>query len=362
MHQLSLAVILFTATVSLGLFDSQRARAADEPLVPPVLLQMVRDPAIHHELNLSASQIDQVMEATDAIDPILWPSRILPVEQRAKITDELSARLWAQLVTILDAEQRDRMTQLQRQATGTRMLLRPEVADLLKLTPTVREKIRSLALETDAAASGLQQRLQEGGKMEEIAAETEKLKDRERKGIVALLTPQQQQQIGQLVGQPFNFAQVQRTNPRAPELVGSAQQWVQGTPQSMRQLRGKVVVIHFYAFQCINCRRNLPHYNGWYDDFSSDDVVVIGIQTPETAAERDAEKVTAALESEGISYPVLFDPESENWKAWGNTMWPTVYLVDREGFIRTWWQGELNWQGATGEQQYRQYIRQLVAE
>ena len=121
-------------------------------------------------------------------------------------------------------------------------------------------------------------------------------------------------------------------------------------------------MLHFYAFQCINCRRNLPHYNGWYDDFSSDDVVVIGIQTPETPAERDREKVRQALSKEGIEYNVLFDPDSSNWKAWGNTMWPTVYLIDKDGFIRTWWQGELNWEGATGEAQYRQIIRQMVQE
>jgi len=56
----------------------------------------------------------------------------------------------------------------------------------------------------------------------------------------------------------------------------------------------------------------------------------------------------------------LFDGEAKNWQAWGNTMWPTVYIIDRDGFIRTWWQGELNWQGAEGEQQIRETIRKLT--
>jgi len=77
---------------------------------------------------------------------------------------------------------------------------------------------------------------------------------------------------------------------------------------------------------------------------------------------RDRLFITAAIKKEGIQYPVLFDQQSENWKAWGNTMWPTVYLIDRDGFIRTWWQGELNWQGAQGEKQYRKLISQLVQE
>ena len=236
------------------------------------------------------------------------------------------------------------------------------MADALKLSRDVRQQIRDLALETDAEVAAAQKKLTSGGDAKEINAELQKVRQREQKGIVALLSLKQQQLVGTMVGTPFDFSKVKRAHPRAPEFVGAPGQWLQGKPLKMSELRGKVVVVHFYAFQCINCRRNLPHYNGWFEDFSSDDVVVIGIQTPETSAERDPSKIASAIASEKISYPVLFDPESQNWKAWGNTMWPTVYLVDRDGFIRTWWQGELNWQGGTGEQQYREFIRQLVAE
>jgi hypothetical protein len=90
--------------------------------------------------------------------------------------------------------------------------------------------------------------------------------------------------------------------------------------------------------------------------------VVIGLQTPETAAERRVEQVQAAAIREAIKYPVLLDLESANWKNWSNTMWPTVYLIDRQGFLRRWWQGELNWQGGDGEQQMRRTIEQLLAE
>ena len=63
-----------------------------------------------------------------------------------------------------------------------------------------------------------------------------------------------------------------------------------------------------------------------------------------------------------LTYPVLLDGESKNWKAWSNTMWPTVYLVDRKGFLRRWWQGELNWKETPGEQQMRETIEQLLSE
>jgi hypothetical protein len=63
-----------------------------------------------------------------------------------------------------------------------------------------------------------------------------------------------------------------------------------------------------------------------------------------------------------MEYPVLMDAQSSNWKSWSNTMWPTVYLIDKRGFIRRWWQGELNWQGTPGEQQMRDSIERLLSE
>jgi hypothetical protein len=74
------------------------------------------------------------------------------------------------------------------------------------------------------------------------------------------------------------------------------------------------------------------------------------------------EKVTAAANRDGIEYPVMLDGESSNWTTWNNTMWPTVYLIDKQGFLRRWWQGEMNWNGTPGEKQMRESIEQLLAE
>lgn len=351
------------ALAAIGLVVQENGPAvAAEPNIPPVLLQMSRDPAIHAELGLSASQAEAVLAVTDQVDKVLWPSRIQPLDRQREINDQLTTRLWKELIGILDAEQRQRLVQLQRQALGTRMFLRPELADELRLSESVREKLKGLAIQIDQDVNAEQKKLTSGSNAAEISKEIEKLKERERKGVVALLTLKQQQQVGMLIGTPFDFSKVKRNNPRAPEFISDNGQWLQGKPLKMKELRGKVVVVHFYAYECINCRRNLPHYNGWASDFSTDDVVIVGIQTPETSRERDPSKVTAALSEEKINYPILFDPENKNWDAWGNTMWPTVYLIDRDGFIRTWWQGELNFNGATGEQQYREFIRQLIDE
>ncbi len=111
-----------------------------------------------------------------------------------------------------------------------------------------------------------------------------------------------------------------------------------------------------------NCIANFGHYRRWDETLRDKGVRVIGIQTPETAAEKRSDRVRAAAEKDKFHFPVLIDLENQNWKAWGNTMWPTVYIIDKRGYIRFWWQGELNWQGATVDQKIDSLINRLVAE
>src|SRR5690606_34428722 len=115
------------------------------------------------------------------------------------------------------------------------------------------------------------------------------------------------------------------------------------------QLRGKVVVIHFYAFQCSNCHANFPIYRRWHQEWADKDVVLIGIQTPETQPEHELKAIRAAAKEKELKFPIVADLKADCWKSWGNTMWPTVWVVDKHGYLRVWWEGELNWQGATGD-------------
>ena len=109
---------------------------------------------------------------------------------------------------------------------------------------------------------------------------------------------------------------------------------LQGQPFSFDQLRGKVVLLHFYAFQCHNCHANFAIYNRWHQALRDKGIVVVGIQTPETEDERDTSRVLAAARKAGFEFPVLVDTKSANWEAWGTTMWPTVYVIDRRGYGR----------------------------
>jgi peroxiredoxin len=89
---------------------------------------------------------------------------------------------------------------------------------------------------------------------------------------------------------------------------------------------------------------------------------VIGVHTPETSRERDIGNVRRDAREAGLTFPILADNDKKNWNTWGNSMWPSVYLIDKQGDIRYWWYGELNWQGAEGERLLRNRIEQLIAE
>jgi thiol-disulfide isomerase/thioredoxin len=147
----------------------------------------------------------------------------------------------------------------------------------------------------------------------------------------------------------------------APELTGIAQ-WDNSDELTLAGQKGKVVVLHFWAFSCINCKRNLPHYNKWRKDFADDKVQIIGIHTPETADEADPRNVATQIKKAGIKYPVAVDNDGATWRAYENRYWPTVYLIDKQGRVRYRWEGELEYQKAGGDRIMRTKIRELLAE
>ena len=149
---------------------------------------------------------------------------------------------------------------------------------------------------------------------------------------------------------------------KAPELQESGP-WINADkPLRLSDLRGKVVVLHFYAFGCINCKNNYSVYLDWQDRFKDENVAIIGIQTPETKAEHDIDLIRQRAEEAGFTFPILADIEKNNWQAWGNSMWPSVYVLDKQGYIREFWPGELRWEGATGDKYLQQQIEKLMKE
>ncbi|PMS17017.1 thioredoxin [Trinickia dabaoshanensis] len=120
------------------------------------------------------------------------------------------------------------------------------------------------------------------------------------------------------------------TGAPAPEFAG-IERWLNGPPTSLRQLRGKVVLVDFWTFDCINCVHTLPHVESLYEKYRDKGLVVIGVHTPEYAFERDTKNLTDAIKRYGITYPVAQDNQYATWNAYGNQYWPAVYLLDKKG-------------------------------
>jgi cytochrome c biogenesis protein CcdA/thiol-disulfide isomerase/thioredoxin len=122
----------------------------------------------------------------------------------------------------------------------------------------------------------------------------------------------------------------------APDFVGN-QRWFNtpgGRPLSLESLRGKVVLVDFWTYTCINCLRTLPYLEAWDRRYRGDGLVIVGVHSPEFPFERDAGNVEAAIEREGIRYPVAQDNKLATWDAWGNQYWPAEYLIDARGQVR----------------------------
>lgn len=121
---------------------------------------------------------------------------------------------------------------------------------------------------------------------------------------------------------------------RAPELA-SAGPWHNGEPLTMEGLRGKVVLVDFWTYSCINCIRTLPYVQGYWDKYQdTGKFVLLGVHTPEFAFEHLPENVREAIERHGLTYPVVQDNDYGTWNAFSNRYWPAKYLIDAEGYVR----------------------------
>jgi cytochrome c biogenesis protein CcdA/thiol-disulfide isomerase/thioredoxin len=119
----------------------------------------------------------------------------------------------------------------------------------------------------------------------------------------------------------------------APDFTGISE-WVDSPPLTMSELRGKVVLIDFWTYSCINCLRTLPHVEAWDRMYRRNGLVIVGVHTPEFAFEAVPSNVRNAVRRLGVRYPVALDDKYGTWNAYGNQYWPAKYLIDRNGHIR----------------------------
>lgn len=119
----------------------------------------------------------------------------------------------------------------------------------------------------------------------------------------------------------------------APEIVGITN-WLNSPPLSLKNLRGKVVMIDFWTYSCINCLRTLPYIKKWHEDYKDKGFVVIGVHTPEFEFEKNPMNVAEAAARLGVNYPIAEDNDYKTWLSYSNRYWPAHYLIDKEGNLR----------------------------
>jgi len=144
----------------------------------------------------------------------------------------------------------------------------------------------------------------------------------------------------------------------APEFADN-QRWFDtpgDRPLTLRSLRGRVVLVDFWTYTCINCLRTLPYLTAWDRTYRRDGLTIVGVHSPEFPFEKDAGNVEEAIERNGIDYPVVQDNDLATWSAYGNQYWPSEYFVDARGRVRFVHYGE----GEYGEKE--KIIRELLAE
>jgi cytochrome c biogenesis protein CcdA/thiol-disulfide isomerase/thioredoxin len=126
---------------------------------------------------------------------------------------------------------------------------------------------------------------------------------------------------------------------QAPEFTG-IKQWLNSDPQKMSELKGKVVYVDFWTYSCINCIRNNPYIEKWYQTYKDDGFTVIGVHAPEFSFEKLPANVAKAIKEQKITYPVALDNDFDTWNAYQNQSWPAGYLIDAEGNVRRIHEGE----------------------
>lgn len=123
-----------------------------------------------------------------------------------------------------------------------------------------------------------------------------------------------------------------KSGPPAPEFSGISQ-WLNSEPLTLQQLRGKVVLVDFWTYTCINCINTLPYVKNWNQKYKDQGLTVVGVHTPEYPFERNTDNVKTAIKRFGITYPVAQDNQYSTWSAYNNQYWPAFYLLNKKGQV-----------------------------
>jgi thiol-disulfide isomerase/thioredoxin len=142
----------------------------------------------------------------------------------------------------------------------------------------------------------------------------------------------------------------------APEFPAGLKWLNTERPLTLAGLRGKVVLVDFWEYTCVNCIRTLPYLKAWHERYKDKGLVIIGVHAPEFGFAKEEANVARAAKEFGLTYPLVVDSKMAVWNAYGNRYWPAKYLIDSQGFVRAWHFGE----GGYGDSE--QHIQELLRE
>ena len=348
--------ILVAAVMSSG--DPARAQSAG---IDDTYWMLLHEDAVREDFKLTAEQEAAYRTAVDALDLKLFPLRNRTKQEASEGLVKIVAEARQELAKVLKPQQAVRLERLVLRQLGTRALQQDQVVKQLALSDKQRTAIDWAIADAQAAMSKLRDETS-GKTVKARSDEAGEISRREKDAVLAELTDAQKRKLSSLIAGDFEVSRLGRTRFKVPELVGDAAVWRNSPPLRLADQKGKVVVVHYFACGCINCIHNYPIYRQWHDQFAGQDVVQIGIHTPETKTERDVSHLEGKLKHDKLEFPVLIDNDGANWNAWGNSMWPSVYVLDKQGYLRHFWAGELKWQGAKGDEIAHEWIERLLAE
>ncbi len=329
--------------------------------MPDPTLLLLREPAVLDELKLSREQRTALDAFNVRLDGPLLASRNRPLEEQSQQTERWIGETREQLRSVLSGEQLERFDQLTIRVRGLRSLLSPAVAQQIQLTSSQTQQIEAAFDDLQQRVAALQKRAAEGAPADSLTRQANEQHERAQQQVFEVLSLPQRSRFVQLIGRTFDLKQLGHARFKAPELAVS-DHWINSAPLQLSELRGSVVALHFWTFGCINCQRNFPWYRTWHQTFDQQRLTIVGVHTPETAPEAVVDEVRDRVGQIGFQFPIVVDNDRRIWNSWGNSMWPSVYLIDKQGYVRYWWYGELNWQGAEGEEIMRRKIEELLAE
>ena len=158
--------------------------------------------------------------------------------------------------------------------------------------------------------------------------------------LVVLLMSFQSEQVLSLLAAPLQFPNqfsgsliTGLSSPYAAPEISGIERWVNSAPLTLNKLKGKVVLVSFWTFSCINCIRTLPHLSNWYQLYRDRGFVLIGVHTPEFDFEKKYHNVKDAVLKYKILYPIALDNNFTTWKNFRNHYWPALYLINQDGVV-----------------------------